>query len=185
MDSPTAPTSSNSSALFESDDSTFLKALGTVVLPGDNSDNGLNPKTTTPDATSHRTPVSPTSPSNDKRHLQPTVTSVIGVEQDHQRVYPANSRHRHPEQVPSTEKEPSLSQRGTPTPVKPKLKRARHSSDEDEDAIDSSTNSRSELAGSYAESDTYGASRFGEFGEYMRRKRAKLQIQNADMDPSK
>lgn len=27
--------------------------------------------------------------------------------------------------------------------------------------------------------DTYGASRFGEFGEYMRRKRAKLQIQNA------
>ena len=29
--------------------------------------------------------------------------------------------------------------------------------------------------------DIYGASRFGGFGEYMRRKRAKLQIQNADM----
>lgn len=29
--------------------------------------------------------------------------------------------------------------------------------------------------------DTYGASRFGGFGDYMRRKRAKLQIQNADM----
>lgn len=28
----------------------------------------------------------------------------------------------------------------------------------------------------------YGASRFGHFGEYMRRKRAKLQIQNASMD---
>jgi DNA repair protein REV1 len=27
----------------------------------------------------------------------------------------------------------------------------------------------------------YGASRFGHFGEYMRRKRAKLQIQNADI----
>ena len=30
-----------------------------------------------------------------------------------------------------------------------------------------------------ADSDTYAASRFGHFGEYMRRKRAKLQIQNA------
>jgi DNA repair protein REV1 len=28
----------------------------------------------------------------------------------------------------------------------------------------------------------YGASRFGEYGEYMRRKRAKLQIQNVEMD---
>ncbi|KZT24009.1 DNA repair protein [Neolentinus lepideus HHB14362 ss-1] len=34
----------------------------------------------------------------------------------------------------------------------------------------------------YLNSDTYGASRFGEFGEYMRRKRAKLQIQNSEMD---
>lgn len=29
--------------------------------------------------------------------------------------------------------------------------------------------------------DTYAASRFGEFGDYMRRKRAKLQIQNVQM----
>lgn len=34
----------------------------------------------------------------------------------------------------------------------------------------------------YLNSHTYGASRFGEFGEYMARKRAKLQIQNAEMD---
>ena len=34
---------------------------------------------------------------------------------------------------------------------------------------------------SEADSDTYGASRFGGFGEYMRRKRAKLQIQNTQM----
>ena len=35
----------------------------------------------------------------------------------------------------------------------------------------------------YLEDDgIYGASRFGHFGEYMRRKRAKLQIQNANMD---
>ncbi|KAF4614910.1 hypothetical protein D9613_003349 [Agrocybe pediades] len=32
-----------------------------------------------------------------------------------------------------------------------------------------------------AENDTYGAAHFGNFGEYMRRKRAKLQIQNAQM----
>lgn len=30
--------------------------------------------------------------------------------------------------------------------------------------------------------DTYGASKFGGFGDYMRRKRAKLQIQNAHID---
>jgi DNA repair protein REV1 len=30
--------------------------------------------------------------------------------------------------------------------------------------------------------DIYGPSRFGEFGEYMRRKRAKLQIQNTQFD---
>lgn len=34
----------------------------------------------------------------------------------------------------------------------------------------------------YLDNHTYGASRFGEFGEYMSRKRAKLQIQNAEMD---
>ncbi|KAI0781503.1 DNA repair protein [Trametes elegans] len=35
---------------------------------------------------------------------------------------------------------------------------------------------------SYLNSHTYGAARFGEFGEYMARKRAKLQLQNAEMD---
>lgn len=34
---------------------------------------------------------------------------------------------------------------------------------------------------SYTNSYTYGASRFGHFGEYMSRKRAKLQIQNAEI----
>ncbi|KIP07473.1 hypothetical protein PHLGIDRAFT_29976 [Phlebiopsis gigantea 11061_1 CR5-6] len=34
----------------------------------------------------------------------------------------------------------------------------------------------------YLKSHTYGASSFGGFGEYMQRKRAKLQIQNAEMD---
>ena len=34
---------------------------------------------------------------------------------------------------------------------------------------------------SYLASHTYGAARFGEFGEYMTRKRAKLQIQNGEV----
>ena len=38
-----------------------------------------------------------------------------------------------------------------------------------------------ECDASEVDSDTYGASRFGGFGEYMRRKRAKLQIQNTQM----
>jgi len=33
-----------------------------------------------------------------------------------------------------------------------------------------------------SDEETYGASTFGGFGQYMRRKRAKLQIQNAQMD---
>lgn len=36
--------------------------------------------------------------------------------------------------------------------------------------------------GEYLQSHTYGAARFGEFGEYMTRKRAKLQIQNAELN---
>lgn len=32
------------------------------------------------------------------------------------------------------------------------------------------------------DNDTYGASHFGGFGEYMRKKRAKLQIQNAELE---
>ncbi|OBZ75554.1 DNA repair protein rev1 [Grifola frondosa] len=35
---------------------------------------------------------------------------------------------------------------------------------------------------SYMSSYTYGASHFGDYGEYMSRKRAKLQLQNAEMD---
>ena len=33
----------------------------------------------------------------------------------------------------------------------------------------------------YLNSDVYGASKFGDFGQYMARKRAKLQIQNAEL----
>ncbi|KAH9989747.1 hypothetical protein BJV77DRAFT_1061146 [Russula vinacea] len=101
MVSPRTPTSSNSSALFESDD-TFLEALVGVVLPGDS------------------------------RYKK--------------RAYSVSSDDEHPALAHSPVHAPDNS--GT---------------------------------GSYMDSDAYGASRFGGFGEYMRRKRAKLQIQNTEM----
>jgi hypothetical protein len=38
-----------------------------------------------------------------------------------------------------------------------------------------------EVTGDYLDSHTYGASTFGGFGEYMARKRAKLQVQNQSL----
>ena len=92
----------------------------------------------------------------------------------------------------SVEDEPPLAQRPKPAvdeppPTQPSRKRARPSDDEFEeedgiayhnvmnavDAIDDGEG--------YLDSHTYGAARFGEFGEYMSRKRAKLQIQNTEM----
>jgi hypothetical protein len=50
--------------------------------------------------------------------------------------------------------------------------------------VDASSATGTKRKAQYLEDDgtIYGASRFGNFGEYMRRKRAKLQIQNASMD---
>lgn len=56
-----------------------------------------------------------------------------------------------------------------PPPAQPRLKR-RHSE------IESGEEEVQQL------NDIYGASHFGEFGEYMRRKRAKLQIQNQALE---
>ena len=61
-----------------------------------------------------------------------------------------------------------------PPPFQPSLKRRHSHTSLDEEKNDSKLN--------VIESDTYGASRFGGFGEYMRRKRAKLQIQNAELE---
>ena len=61
-----------------------------------------------------------------------------------------------------------------PPLFQPSLKR-RHS----HTSIDEEKNESEQTV---VENDAYGASRFGGFGEYMRRKRAKLQIQNADLE---
>ena len=78
----------------------------------------------------------------------------------------------------------------------PSLKRARSSEnafegDSDDgawyhaslNAVDSRKDGVDEDGDSYLDGHTYGASRFGEFGEYMTRKRAKLQVQNAEIEP--
>lgn len=74
-----------------------------------------------------------------------------------------------------------------PPPTQPGLKRRRMSDASDEDDTRPSRHrvliSIDEGKGdSYLSSDTYGASKFDGFGEYMSRKRAKLQIQNAELD---
>ena len=78
-----------------------------------------------------------------------------------------------------------------PLPMQPGRKRKHRSSSEEEDDVprtlrhdvaDSIDQTPSNIA--YLSSDTYGASRFGDFGQYMHRKRQKLQIQNSEIEPS-
>ncbi|KAG6877401.1 hypothetical protein C0992_010044 [Termitomyces sp. T32_za158] len=67
------------------------------------------------------------------------------------------------------------SQELEPAPAtQPSLKRARMETYEE--------NGRQGQADSAVNEEVYGQSHFGDFGEYMRRKRAKLQIQNADIE---
>jgi DNA repair protein REV1 len=61
-----------------------------------------------------------------------------------------------------------------PPPFQPSLKRSYSDISLDEEKDNSELN--------VIENDTYGALRFGGFGEYMKRKRAKLQIQNAELE---
>ena len=78
-----------------------------------------------------------------------------------------------------------------PPSTLPSLKRARSPDDGFVEGSDdgaryhaglNAVDTRNEDGESYLDGHTYGASRFGEFGEYMARKRAKLQVQNAEID---
>ncbi|THH06773.1 hypothetical protein EW146_g9508 [Bondarzewia mesenterica] len=77
---------------------------------------------------------------------------------------------------------------GPPSCTQPKLKRPRSPDKGDGEDARSSQSALPLLTNadgsSYLDTHTYGASGFGEFGEYMHRKRAKLQIQNAELDDS-
>ena len=88
--------------------------------------------------------------------------------------------HRPPAQEP-------LSTVSPPTP--PRAKRPRSPDDDyySDDGAQYHANLKAvdavnEDGESYLDGHTYGASRFGEFGEYMARKRAKLQVQNAEIE---
>jgi hypothetical protein len=79
---------------------------------------------------------------------------------------------KHEGDISSEELEP-------PPPTQPSLKR-RWSDVQQHDLSYDATNQLSKES-MLEEDDTYSSSRFGGFGDYMRRKRAKLQIQNADI----
>ncbi|KAJ3520609.1 hypothetical protein NM688_g9139 [Phlebia brevispora] len=85
---------------------------------------------------------------------------------------------------PSRPQEPA---REMPPPTQIGQKRRRSPGEEEEESgsarhrVLKSIDQDPSKAG-YLASDTYGASHFGAWGEYMSRKRAKLQIQNAEMD---
>lgn len=68
-----------------------------------------------------------------------------------------------------------------PPSTQPSLKR-RWDAANDEDRTHKPQSTMHHTVESPQTSDTYGASHFGDFGEYMRRKRAKLQIQNVQLE---
>ncbi|KAF5386916.1 hypothetical protein D9615_002002 [Tricholomella constricta] len=114
MDPPVS-SQTNSSDYYDEDDSAFLEALTTTVLPGDivQGDDEIS----SPEVSQELTPPPPSQPFLKRTRLE------------------------------------AFAERG-----------------------------KSAQVDRAADDDVYGASHFGEFGEYMRRKRAKLQIQNADIE---
>jgi hypothetical protein len=187
MVSPHTPTSSNSSALFGSDDASFLEAIVCSVLPGDLVPNATNPEEAVQNPS--------TGPSNSSLEpppcAQPRSDAYSDVSSGDEQDTPdtrtpsnAQLRSRHSPIVLSEDDEPTLLQLESPIPAQSRYKKRAYSvssDDENQAQAHSPANSPIQITNSYLDPDTYGASRFGEFGEYMRRKRAKLQIQNAEM----
>ena len=197
MVSPRTPTSSNSSALFESDD-TFLEALVGVVLPGDvipqasNAEETVQNRSTTSSAPNEASSSSLEPPpcaqpawnacssirGDNELDTQSLAQSVNSLSKAQSQLL---SKHSHLGQ----DDEPSLPELESPTPAQSRYKKRAYSvsSDDEHPALAHSPVHAPDNSGtgSYMDSDAYGASRFGGFGEYMRRKRAKLQIQNTEM----
>jgi hypothetical protein len=194
MVSPHTPTSTNSSALFGSDDTSFLEALVGAVLPGDLIPQGSNAEESAqkPSATSS----SPNEASNSGLEApscaQPawnarsSIRSAHELEHDTRSVNSSSntrflSKHSHLSQ----DDQLSLPQLESPTPAQSRYKKRAYSvSSDDEHPEQAHSPVPDRDTSSYLDSDTYGASRFGGFGEYMRRKRAKLQVQNAEIGSS-
>ncbi|TFK61442.1 DNA repair protein [Pluteus cervinus] len=145
MSSPINPyTSTNSSDYYEEEDSAFLEALRTAVLPGDKA------------------------PSQDKGKGNQESGNGSGGTKD----------------VEKDEDDEDSDDMKEPTPppaTQPSLKKYKL------EAINQNARARVQRAPEKRKADAddiYGASRFDGFGDYMRRKRAKLQIQNAEIDSS-
>jgi hypothetical protein len=184
MLSPATPTSSNSSAFFGSDDTSFLIALRDTVLPGD-----INPQESNVEETASRSPPTPSSSSLEPPPCaQPVSNARLFINSDDEQGAtsirtPPDAR-LHSPLTPSDDDEPPSLHLESPTPARSKYKKRAHSISSDDDysaLVQSPANSQTQTVSSYLDSHTFGASRFGEFGEYMRRKRAKLQIQNTEM----
>jgi hypothetical protein len=183
MVSPHSPTSSHSSALFGSEDTSFLEALGVAVLPGDIVRQAQNEDTHLP--LSYPSPILESSSLEPPPCAQPTSNARPRIGSDDEPELPATRTPPHaglhPQHTPfviSDDDEPSLLQLESPPLAQSRYRKRAHSLSSNGEPAYSPTNSPTGIS---LDSDTYGASRFGEFGEYMRRKRAKLQIQNAEM----
>jgi DNA repair protein REV1 len=191
MVSPHTPTSSNSSALFGSDDTSFLEALVGAVLPGDVIPQASNVGETVQDpsitsSAPNKTEASSSSlePPSCAQHVPNALSNTNGGDEEDTRSAITSSSLKHSPAVLSEDDEPSLLQLQSPTPAQSRYKKRAYSvsSGDDHPTLgDSPADSPTKGTNSYLDSDTYGASRFGGFGEYMRRKRAKLQIQNVEM----
>ncbi len=182
-----SPTSSNSSALFGSDDTSFLEALGVAILPGDVARQAQNEDV-------HRLSSSP-SPILESSSLEPPPCAQptsnaqpprVGSDDEPELPTTKTPLHAslHPQHtlfVISDDDEPSLLQLESPPLAQSRYRKRAHSISSNDEPAHSPTDSPTGISSSHLDSDTYGASRFGEFGEYMRRKRAKLQIQNSEM----
>lgn len=196
MVSPHTPTSTNSSALFGSDDTSFLEALVDAVLPGDLIPQASNAEETAqePSATSS----SPNEASSNSLEPPPcaqpawnarsSIRSGDELEHDTRNDNPLSSAQllsKHSRL--GRDDQLSVPRLESPTPAQSRYKKRVYtvsSDDEHPEQGHSPVHSPDRGTGSYLDSDTYGASRFGGFGEYMRRKRAKLQVQNAEIGSS-
>jgi hypothetical protein len=194
MVSPHTPTSTNSSALFGSDDTSFLEALVDAVLPGDlitQASNGEETaqklSVTSPNEASGSS-LEPPPCAQPAWNARSSIRSGDELEHDTRSVNSSSnaqflSKKSHLGQGDQL----SLPQLESPTPAPSKYKKRAYSvssDDEHPEQAHSPVHSPDRDTSSYLDSDTYGASRFGGFGEYMRRKRAKLQVQNAEMGSS-